>query len=114
MNVQSLEITKSNLREALNTAYQLIYNLFLDLDCDRNIVLSSEEFINDRNILLYLATIESRIHQLLFNKKLSRKGGAYGGYTTDTTISWQIDHANVDHTSHIGVFPSKPTINQNS
>ncbi|CAF3360602.1 unnamed protein product [Rotaria sp. Silwood1] len=96
MNVQSLKIAKKNLREILNTAYQLIYNLFLELNCDRNMILSSDELINDRNIIFYLATIESRVQQLLFTRKINRKGGGTNGYTDDTTISWRIDHRDMD------------------
>ncbi|CAF3797858.1 unnamed protein product [Rotaria sordida] len=96
MNVQSLKIAKKNLRQILDTAYQLIYNLFLELNCDRNIILSLDELINDRNIIFYLATIESRVQQLLFTRKINRKGGGTNGYTDDTTISWRIDHRNID------------------
>jgi hypothetical protein len=87
MNVQSIETAKKNLRELLDIAYQVISHLFSELNCDRNILLS----INDRNILLYLATIESRVQQLLPNKKLNRKGRENQSYTDDTTISWRID-----------------------
>jgi hypothetical protein len=98
VNVQSLEIAKTNLRELLDNAYQLISNLFFELNCDRNIILSFHQSINDRNILLYLATIESRVQQLLSITKINRKGGGGGnsGYTDDTTISWRIDHRNND------------------
>jgi hypothetical protein len=96
MNVQSLEIAKRNLRELLNTAYQLIYNLFLELNCDRNMILSSSESVNDRNILSYLAAIESRVQQFLPTRKIYRKGGGHHGYIDDTTISWRIDHRNTD------------------
>ncbi|CAF4489621.1 unnamed protein product, partial [Rotaria sp. Silwood2] len=96
MNVQSLRTAKRNLREVLDTAYQLIYNLFLELNCDRNIILSFDELINDRNIIVYLATIESRVQQLLFTTKINRKGGGTNGYTDDTTISWRIDHRDID------------------
>lgn len=91
MNVQSLEIAKTNLRKLLDTAYKLISNLFVELNCDRNIILSSQQSINDRNILLYLATIESRVQQLLSFTKINRKGGGNHGYTDDMTISWRLD-----------------------
>jgi len=96
MNVQSLEIAKKNLRELLDTAYQFILNLFLELNCDRNILLPFHQSINDRNILLYLATIENRVQQLLPNRKLNRKGGGNHTYTDDATITWRIDHQNID------------------
>ncbi|CAF0974640.1 unnamed protein product [Adineta steineri] len=96
MNVESLELAKRNLRELLNTAYELIYNLFFELNCDRNIILSSEKSINDRNILFYLAAIENRVQQLLPTKKIYRKGGGHHSYIDDTTISWRIDHQNHD------------------
>jgi hypothetical protein len=92
MNVQSLEIAKKNLRELLDTAYQLISDLFIELNCDRNNLLSFHQSINDRNILLYLATIENRVQQLLPNRKLNRKDGRNHDYTDDATISWRIDH----------------------
>ncbi|CAF2257834.1 unnamed protein product [Rotaria magnacalcarata] len=95
-NVQSLHTAKQNLRIILDTAYQLINNLFLELNCDRNIILMSNESINDRNILFYLATIESRVQELLFMLKTNRKGGGTHGYTDDTTISWRIIHSNMD------------------
>jgi hypothetical protein len=96
MNVQSFEIAKKNLRELLDTAYQTISNLFLELNCDRNILLSFQQSINDRTILLYLATIESRVQQLLPNRKINRKSGGNHSYTDDTTISWRIDHQHID------------------
>ncbi|CAF4215888.1 unnamed protein product [Rotaria socialis] len=95
-NVQSLHTAKQNLRIILDTAYQLINNLFLELNCDRNIILSPNESINDRNILFYLATIESRVQELLFTLKTNRKSGGTHGYTDDTTISWRIIHRNMD------------------
>jgi hypothetical protein len=105
MNVQSLELAKKNLRELLNTAYQVISQLFSELNCDRNVLLSFHQSINDRNILLYLATIESRVQQLLPNKKLNRKGRENQSYTDDTTISWRIDHHHIDQ-PHKSLFTS--------
>ena len=96
MNVQSLETSKTHLREILDSAYQLISNLFFELDCDRNLLLSFDETITDRNILLYLATIESRVQQLLPNKKLHRKTRGNHKYTDDTTISWRMDHQHLE------------------
>jgi hypothetical protein len=97
MNVQSLDIAKSNGRELLTTAYQLIDNLFLELNCNSKTILSSfDESVNDRNILLYLATIESRVQQLLPNVKINRKGEGGQSYIDDTTISWRIDHKNMN------------------
>jgi hypothetical protein len=58
--------------------------------------LSSHQSIHDRNILLYLATIESHVQQLLPNRKIYRKGRGNQGYTDDTTISWRIDHQTID------------------
>jgi hypothetical protein len=105
MNVQSLELAKKNLRELLDTAYQVILHLFSELNCDRNVLLSFHQSINDRNILLYLATIESRVQQLLPNKKINRKGKENRSYTDDTTISWRIDYHHIDQ-SHKSLFKS--------
>jgi len=85
MNVESLALAKKYLRELLDTSYKLISNLFIELNCEKNLILSSQQIINDRNILLYLATIESRVQQLLSFTKRNRK------YTEDTTITWRID-----------------------
>ena len=96
MNVQSLETAKINIRETLDAAYQLIYYLFLELNCDQSMILSSAQFINDEKILFYLAAVESRLQQLLSTMKINRKGGGSNGSTGDTTISWRIDHRNID------------------
>lgn len=89
INVQSLEIAKKNLHELLDNAYELISNLFSQLNCDRNNILSFDQSINGRNILLYLATIESHVQQLLSNNKnFNRKIGTNQDYTT---ISWKLD-----------------------
>ena len=106
MNVQSLELTKKKLRELLDTAYQVILHLFSELNCERNVFLSFHQTINDRNILLYLATIESRVQQLLPNKRINRKGRENKSYTDDTTISWRIDHHNHIDQSHKSLFTS--------
>ena len=92
MSVQSLKLAKTNLRELLDTAYQVISHLFSALNCDRTSLVS----INDRNILLYLATIESRVQQVLPNKKINRRGRENQSYTDDTTISWRFDHQQSD------------------
>lgn len=100
MNVQSLQIAKRNLRGLLDSAYELIYNLFHSLHCDQTILITSKETINDRNILLYLAAIESRVQQIFFTIKINRKGGGNIVYTDDTTISWRIDHRNMEKTEN--------------
>ncbi|CAF1148696.1 unnamed protein product [Adineta ricciae] len=99
LNVQSFDIAKENLRSLLDTAYELIYNFFVELNCDRNFIFSSSKTIYDRNILAYLAAIESRVQQLLPTKRVYQKGGVHHGYIDDTTISWRLDHRNTEQLS---------------
>ncbi|CAF0857234.1 unnamed protein product [Adineta ricciae] len=99
LNVQSFDIAKENLRSLLDAAYELIYDFFIELNCDRNFIFSSSKTIYDRNILAYLATIESRVQQLLPTKRVYQKGGVHHDYIDDTTISWRLDHRNTEQLS---------------
>ena len=99
MKAQSREAVKRKLRELLDTAYQLISNLCDELDCDRTLIFSSSESINDRNVLSYLAAIESRVQQMLPASKIHRKGGGHHSYIDDTTISWRIDQRTADQSA---------------
>ena len=106
LDVQSLETAQTNGRGLLTSAYQMIGQLFADLNCDVKMMFSSitdlsSQSVNDRNILLYLATIESRVQQLLPAAKLQRQGGRETNtYVDDTTISWRIEHRKVDQPFH--------------
>ena len=88
-------------------AYQLIEDFYHQLDCHTKTSLThlhhvAQEPINDRNILLYLASIESCVQQLLPLVKIHRKSGGRLGHNhlDETTISWRIDHRHPDHQSH--------------
>lgn len=91
MNVQSLDIAKKNLRQLLDKAYEIISKFFTDFDCDRHRLFSSHQTINDRNILLYLATIETRLQQLLPSRQIHRKSNEHHSYTDETIITWKMD-----------------------
>lgn len=91
VNVQSLELAKINLRQILDRAYAIISNLFVELNCQGNLFFLSNEVIHDRNILRYLASIESCVHEFIFKKKSNRKLRTNLSSTNETTISWRID-----------------------
>lgn len=113
-DVQSLENAKSNGRNILRQAYQLVEDFYHQLDCDQKISLIhlhdvAREPVNDRNILLYLASIESRVQQLLPMGKTRRKSGRAGhSHIDETTISWRIDHPHHHDSGHHGSSDQHP------
>ena len=106
LDVQSLETAQTNGRGLLTSAYQMIGQLFADLNCDFKMMFPSltdlpSQSVSDRNILLYLATIESRVQQLLPAAKQHRHGGReINNHVDDTTISWRIEHRKADQPFH--------------
>ena len=75
----------------MDNAYQIISHFFTEFDCDRHRLFSFHQTINDRNILLYLATIESRLQQLLPSRQINRKSNEHHSYMDDTMITWKMD-----------------------
>jgi len=61
------------------------------LNCQGNLFFLSNEVIHDRNILRYLASIESCVQEFIFKKKSNRKLRTNLSSTNETTISWRID-----------------------
>ncbi|CAF0740193.1 unnamed protein product [Didymodactylos carnosus] len=100
-NVQSLQSAKENGRQLLDFAYQLLKQLFRDIGCDQRIISTfsnQSESVNDQNILLYLALIESRVQQVLaVNKR--------GASDDSTTISWRTNQ----HTQLFSNMSTKQT-----
>ena len=107
-NVQSMEIAKNNGRNLLDHAYRLFEDFYHQLNCDQKTNFLylhhvAEEPIDDRNILLYLASIESCVQHILPLVKIHRKSGGRLGHhhhLDETMISWRIDQRHPDQPSN--------------